>query len=240
MEVRVRFFATLRDHAGVEETHLRLEDPATVSSLLEQLGDRYPRLRPSLDTALVAVNREYVFAENPIREGDEVALFPPVSGGSWPELFSITTDPFDIDSIIAHLTSEETGAACVFTGLVRGLTDAAGAQRQTNYLHYEAYEPMAEAKLRQVASEIRERYPAVQGIAIVQRIGRLDVGSPTVLIACTSGHRNDGVFEAARYGIDRLKEIVPVWKKEIGPDGAHWVEGSYHPGPDDVRHSGSK
>jgi molybdopterin converting factor subunit 1 len=213
MEVRVRFFATLRDRAGVEETHLRLDDPATVSSLLEQLGDQYPRLRPSLDTALVAVNHEYVFAENPVHEGDEVALFPPVSGGSWPELFSITTDPFDIDSIIAHLT---------------------------DYLHYEAYKPMAEAKLRQVASEIRERYPAVQGIAIVQRIGKLDVGSPTVLIACTSGHRNDGVFEAAHYGIDRLKEIVPVWKKEIGPDDAHWVEGSYRPGPDDVRHSGSR
>jgi molybdopterin converting factor subunit 1 len=238
MQIRVRFFATLRDRAGMEETHLRLEDPATVSSLLDRLAEQYPRLRPSLSTALVAVNQEYVFAENPIREGDEVALFPPVSGGGWPELFAITTDPFDIDSIIAHLTGDETGAAVVFTGVVRGLTGAAGEQRRTDYLHYEAYEPMAEAKLRQVAGEIRERYPAVHGIAIVQRIGRLEVGSPTVLIACTSGHRDDGVFEAARYGIDRLKEIVPVWKKEIGPDGAHWVEGSYHPGPDDVRQGG--
>ena len=88
---------------------------------------------------------------------------------------------------------------------------------------------MAEAKMGQVADEIRERWPVVEGIAIVQRIGRLEAGTPTILIACTAAHRDTGVFEAARYGIDRLKEIVPVWKKEIGPDGQEWIEGEYHP-----------
>jgi molybdopterin synthase catalytic subunit len=106
-------------------------------------------------------------------------------------------------------------------------------QHKTEHLEYEAYRPMAEAKMRQVAGEIRQRWPAVEGIAIVQRIGRLEPGTPTVLIACTAAHRDQGVFEAARYGIDRLKEIVPIWKKEVGPDGEAWIEGSYHPGPED-------
>jgi molybdopterin synthase catalytic subunit len=92
---------------------------------------------------------------------------------------------------------------------------------------------MAEAKMAQVAEEIRQRWPAVEGIAIVQRVGRLESGTPTVLIACSAAHRDSGVFEAARYGIDRLKEIVPVWKKEIGPQGETWVEGKYHPKPGD-------
>ena len=90
---------------------------------------------------------------------------------------------------------------------------------------------MAEGKLKQVADEIRDRWPAIEGIAIIQRIGHLDAGTPTVAIACSAGHRNSGVFEAARYGIDRLKQIVPVWKKEVGPDGEVWIEGEYIPQP---------
>jgi molybdopterin synthase catalytic subunit len=90
---------------------------------------------------------------------------------------------------------------------------------------------MAEAKLAQVAEEIRSRWPVIEGIAIIQRVGRLEAGAATTLVACTAAHRDTGVFEAARYGIDRLKEIVPVWKKEVGPDGQEWVEGHYHPGP---------
>jgi molybdopterin synthase catalytic subunit len=100
-------------------------------------------------------------------------------------------------------------------------------------LEYEAYKPMAEAKMAQVADEIRARWPSVEGIVVVQRIGPLDPGTPTVLIACSAAHRDTGVFEAARYGIDRLKEIVPVWKKEIGPAGEVWIEGHYTPGQGD-------
>jgi molybdopterin synthase catalytic subunit len=92
---------------------------------------------------------------------------------------------------------------------------------------------MALLKMRQVAAEIREQWPFVQGIAIVQRVGKLEIGQNTILIACSSGHRDQGCFEAARYGIDRLKEIVPVWKKEVRPDGQSWVEGHYMPTPDD-------
>lgn len=239
MRVTVRFFATLRDRAGVEQAEIELADGATVATLLKHLSETYPRLTPALGTTIVAINHDYAFAEDPLSDGDEVGLFPPVSGGSsdderWPEVFAITEEPLDIDTIVAAISRPQTGAVCVFTGVVRGITQTDQGHLDTDHLHYEAYQPMAERKLRQVAREIRERYPLVQGIALVQRIGRLDVGEITVLIACASGHRHDGVFEAARYGIDRLKEIVPVWKQEVGPDGRAWVEGHYSPTPQDV------
>jgi len=144
--------------------------------------------------------------------------------------FRITDGAIDLNKLAASVTLPSTGAVCTFTGTVRGVS----ADHETAQLHYEAYTPMAKAKMKQVAAEIRERWPAVQGIAIVQRVGRLNVGEFTVLIAVSAGHRDQGVFEAARYGIDRLKEIVPVWKKEIGPGGEEWVEGHYHPTANDV------
>ncbi len=147
-----------------------------------------------------------------------------------PTIFSITEDELNLDALLAQITLPSTGAACFFTGLVRGETHKEGQPPQTEYLEYEAYTPMAEAKMQQVAAEIRARWPTVEGIAIVQRVGRLYPLTPTVLIACTAPHRDTGVFEAARYGIDRLKEIVPVWKKEVSPQGAAWVEGEYIPG----------
>ena len=125
---------------------------------------------------------------------------------------------------------DSTGAAAIFTGMVRGVTSRENPH-ETIYLEYESYKPMAEAKMNQVAEEIRSRWPTVEGIAIIQRVGRLYPRTPTVLIACTAAHRDTGVFEAARYGIDRLKEIVPVWKKEVSPTGETWVEGDYFPKP---------
>ncbi len=147
-----------------------------------------------------------------------------------PTIVLITEETLDIDSLLARITLPSTGASVVFTGVVRGVTSR-GRPRQTTRLEYEAYPPMAEEKMRQVAEEIRRKWPSVEGIAIVQRVGNLEVGAPTTVIACTAAHRDTGVFEAARYGIDRLKEIVPVWKKEIGPGGEEWVEGLYHPEP---------
>ena len=145
-----------------------------------------------------------------------------------PTIFSITEDEIDLNDLLARITLTSTGAAAIFTGMVRGRTTR-DASHETEYLEYEAYIPMAEAKMKQVAEEIRERWTVVEGIAIVQRIGRLYPKTPTVLIACTAAHRDTGVFEAARYGIDRLKEIVPIWKKEVSPDGEYWVEGDYIP-----------
>jgi len=144
--------------------------------------------------------------------------------GDYPTLFSITEDEIDLNLLVDRITLPSTGAAAIFTGIVRGVTTRDNPH-ETVYLEYEAYKPMAEAKMRQVAEEIRAKWPVIEGIAIVQRIGRLYPRTPTVLVACSSAHRDTGVFEAARYGIDRLKEIVPVWKKEVGPQGEEWVEG---------------
>jgi len=146
----------------------------------------------------------------------------------YPTVYSITENEIDINDLLAQITLDSTGAAAIFTGMVRGVTSR-GDGHETVYLEYESYKSMAEAKMKQVADEIRERWESIEGIAIVQRIGKLFPCTPTVLIACTSAHRDTGVFEAARYGIDRLKKIVPVWKKEIGPQDAEWVEGDYFP-----------
>ncbi len=147
---------------------------------------------------------------------------------NFPTIFSITEDEIDLNDLLAQITLTSTGAAAIFTGMVRGETKR-GEEHQTEYLEYEAYIPMAEEKMKQVADEIRARWDAIEGIAIVQRIGKLYPKTPTVLIACTAAHRDTGVFEAARYGIDRLKEIVPIWKKEVSPSGEFWVEGEYIP-----------
>jgi molybdopterin converting factor subunit 1 len=229
--IKVLFFATLKDRAGIKETTLEIPEQATVKDLKTHLQQEFAGLSQALDTALVSINREFALEDEYLPAGAEVAFFPPVSGGvnpEYPTIFSITEGELDLDALLEQITLPTTGAACLFTGMVRGLTSR-GDPHDTLYLEYEAYQPMAEAKMRQVAEEIRNRWPSVEGIAIVQRIGRLYPRTPTVLIACTAAHRDTGVFEATRYGIDRLKEIVPVWKKEVGSSGQTWVEGEYIP-----------
>ncbi len=147
-----------------------------------------------------------------------------------PTIYAITEEEIDLNALLDQITLPSTGAAAIFTGMVRGVTQRDNPH-ETVFLEYEAYRPMAEQKMKQVAAEIRARWETIEGIAIVQRIGRLYPRTPTVLVACTAAHRDTGVFEAARYGIDRLKEIVPVWKKEVGPGGEEWVEGDYLPQP---------
>jgi molybdopterin synthase catalytic subunit len=235
--INVLFFATLREQAGTKQTYVELPDESRVQDLKSALKERFPALDPAVDTALVAVNRQYAFDDDPLPAQAEVGLFPPVSGGladqrisDFPTVFAITEETLDLDELVNQITLPSTGAACIFSGIVRGVTRR-GEPHETSYLEYEAYQPMAEEKMRQVADEIRARWPQVQGIAIVQRIGHLDPGTQTVLIACSAAHRDSGVFEAARYGIDRLKEIVPIWKKEVSDRGETWIEGHYHPKP---------
>jgi molybdopterin synthase catalytic subunit len=147
--------------------------------------------------------------------------------------FAIVEEPIDLNQVVCLVTSPDIGGVCFFTGMVRGITQLEDSKLETDHLVYEAYAPMAEQKLEQIAVEIRQRFPKVKQIALVQRVGRLEIGDIAVVVACASGHRNDGVFRAAEYGINRLKEIVPVWKKETGSAGEVWVEGSYHPTPED-------
>jgi MoaE-MoaD fusion protein len=148
----------------------------------------------------------------------------------YPTVINVTEESIELNELLEKITLPTTGASVVFTGLVRGMTSR-GNHGKTLFLEYEAYQPMAEKKMGQIADEIRQKWPVVEGIAIVQRIGRLDPGAFTTVIACTSSHRDDGVFDAARYGIDRLKEIVPAWKKEVRSNSEEWVEGHYHPKP---------
>ncbi len=239
MKINILLFATLKDIAGQRELTLTLPDGgATVQDVRQELVALYPELEANIQIAIAAVNEEFAFNADVVHNGDTVAFFPPVSGGSGqddsrPEIFRLPDSPIDHDEIVAAITTPATGAVCLFSGVVRGETHKDGHIPQTEYLEYEAYAPMALVKMQQVADEIRQRWPLVQGIAIVQRVGKLDVGQSTVLIACSTGHRDQGCFEAARYGIDRLKEIVPVWKKEVGSDGEAWVEGDYMPSADD-------
>lgn len=236
MELTIRLFATLKDRAGQDKITIQLSQPATVQTLLTTLAEAYPALQPALPTALVAVNRNFAFPETAVQPNDEIALFPPVSGGAeWPHptYFAISQAAPDLNAIHAHLAQPDVGAVVSFTGSVRGATNREGLPSETLYLEYEAYSSMAEQKMGQIAEEIWARWPQVKGIAIVQRVGQLQIGDMTTYVACAAGHRDQGVFEAARYGIDRLKEIVPVWKKEVGSDSSVWVEGHYRPTEED-------
>ena len=228
-EITIMFFATFRDKVGSMKATIEIAEGTTIGEFRELLPQHFPALAGGLDAALVAINKEYAFDEEIIPAGAELAVFPPVSGGSgFPTICSITADDLDLNAVLAQITLPTTGAACFFSGMVRGVTTRDNPH-ETLHLEYESYQDMAEAKMQQVADEIRNQWSTVEGIAIVQRIGVLPPGAPTVMIACSAGHRDTGVFEAARYGIDRLKQIVPVWKKEVGPGGETWVEGDYQP-----------
>jgi len=227
--ITVLFFAHLKEIAGTARSSLTIPQDTTIAVLKENLVRAYPDMRVAMRTALIAVNQQFAFDDEVVPEGAEVAVFPPVSGGTeLPTVFQITREEIDLNALLEKITLPSTGAAAIFTGMVRGVTSR-GDAHETVALEYEAYAPMAEAKMAQVAGEIRERWPTVEGIAIVQRVGYLVPRTPTVLIACTAPHRDTGVFDAARYGIDRLKEIVPVWKKEILTNGETWIEGDYTP-----------
>ncbi len=227
MNVTVKFFARLREAVGSGTLKRDIADNSTVADLIEGLQSEYPKLGDIAPRTVVAINQDFVDQDTQLSEGDEVALFPPVSGGSGADdgKFSITYDPIGLDEMAAKVVVPETGAVAVFGGVVRNISQG----KDVEHLEYEAYEQMAVAKLRQVATEAREQWPKIVDIAIVQRIGHLEVGENAVVVAVSSPHRNDGCFEACAFAINRLKEIVPIWKKEFGPDGAEWIEGDYLP-----------
>jgi molybdopterin converting factor subunit 1 len=223
MRVTIKLFARLREIAGASRLERELADGASVGDLLAVLRAEFPRLADVTARIITSVNQEFATPDRLLRDGDEVAIFPPVSGGA--DVLRVTFDPVTLDEVVRAVVQPSTGAVATFVGVVR----AVSGSKEVAYLEYEAYQEMAVAKMRQITDEVRARWPDIVDIAIVQRIGRLGVGDVAVAIAVSSGHRDQGCFEACRYAIDRLKQIVPIWKKEVGPGGEEWVEGDYLP-----------
>lgn len=231
---RVLFFATLRDKTGVKEISIEFPPGARIEDIKNLVIQKFPALEQNMDTNIVALNHEYASDQEIVEDGAEIAIFPPVSGGASgtekpPTIVAIVDNAIDLNAIMAQITLPSTGGVCTFTGTVRKVTEG-GIPHETEQLVYEAYRSMAEIKMLQICTEIRSRWSEVEGIAILQRIGTLMPGEVSVVVACSASHRDKGIFEAAHYGIDRLKEIVPIWKKEVSKEGEVWVEGEYYPG----------
>ncbi len=225
MKVRVRLFAVLADWAQANEIDVSIPPAGTGEDVLAALVQVVPRVDAVRGSLRLAVNREYVPWSEVIQEGDEVAIIPPVSGGeddthgAGEELpfIEITTEPLSADTYQRRVVSPECGAVALFVGVVREFTD----DKRTVYLHYEAYEAMAAEEMRRVADDMKQRWPQAR-IALGHRVGELGIGEASVIVAVATPHRGEA-FEAARFGIDTLKERVPIWKKEIWDDGESWV-----------------
>lgn len=236
MQIRVRLFATLRQQAGWAQQLLDVPAGTTLDGALAAIDSAYPSLAIGRRTFYAAVNQEYAQGEQLLREGDEVALFPPVSGGGLLQnkegamkLFEITAQPLSLDEVARRVVRPDCGAVATFAGVVRGTTATQEGVRGTDFLNYEAYTEMAEALLARIAAEIQGRWPKVVAVSIVHRVGRLEIGESSVVIAVAAPHRGDGCFEACQYAIERLKAIVPIWKEENWADGQVWVEGPRQP-----------
>ena len=213
---------------GSRQLDLDIPSGATVNDLLERLESRYPGFRRYRSILLMSVNEEYVDRHAVISDGDEVALFPPVSGGASPEatlserpreVYRLTREPIDARGIAELILRPEDGALCVFEGVVRNNSKG----KTTRYLEYEAYETMALKTMEEIGGFVRNAWD-IGCVAIIHRLGHMDIGETSVAIIITSPHRRAS-FDACEYAIDRLKKIVPIWKKEFFEDGEVWVEG---------------
>lgn len=218
MKVQVRLFARYREAAGRDRVEVDLPEGGTVETAWEAVTSRFPALSAYRPFTLFAVDRDYVTADRALRPGEELCLFPPVSGGSDPDLVELTEAPLSEPALVAAVEDGGAGAMVLFSGVVRDQTGG----RRVKFLEYEAHAPMAVAKMREIAVAARQRFPGVRKLAIAHRIGRLEIGESSVLIAVCTAHRGEA-FEACRFAIDTLKETVPIWKKEYFEDGEVWV-----------------
>src|SRR5271154_918921 len=223
MRVRVLFFGQLKDIAGVSQEDAELSEGARVEDLYERYARRFPRLADFRPSVAASVNQEYAEWRAALSSGDEVAFLPPVSGGQQTaisdDIILLVRDPIQPREILLNLKAFEDGAAVVFDGFVRNNFRG----QRTLYLEYEAYEAMALAKMREIGAQIRAKFQ-IHRLAIVHRLGRLEIGETSVLIAISSAHCG-AAFDACRYAIDTLKRSVPIWKKEYFAGGAVWAEG---------------
>jgi MoaE-MoaD fusion protein len=224
MKVQVLYFAYCRDLMGCECESLILDDDARVADLLTKCLSEKPALESLKKNLLVAVNQEYAKSDHRLVDGDEVAIFPPVSGGAAEidvlhDFFAITRSPIDSTHILQALKRPRDGAVVSFEGIVRNNSRG----KQTRYVEYHGYEPMALKKIREIGERIKSMWD-IDGVAIVHRLGHLEIGESSVLIVVTSAHRK-AAFDACHYAIDLLKKTVPIWKKECFEDGELWIEG---------------
>jgi molybdopterin synthase catalytic subunit len=219
--VRTRLFARLRELAGTDSENVEVRAGATVADVYDALRKSHPGLDVSSESVRAAVNQEFADWDAVVADGDEVAFIPPVSGGAHAVgvLFELTTDPLDPRRLEAAVAHKGAGAICTFIGVVRDTSRG----RSVTHLEYEAYGEMATAEMRKIAGEIAEKWPEAR-VAMAHRTGRLEIGEASVVVSVSCPHRAEAI-DACRWGIDRLKESVPIWKKEHATDGTYWIEG---------------
>jgi molybdopterin synthase catalytic subunit len=232
VRVRVLFFGMLKDIVGKPEHLLELAEGSRLDSVFEHFAGLHPRLNELRSSIVLARNQQFSSVSAELADGDEVALLPPVSGGSASfthaihdeeagHFFALTRDPIDVAGIERSLLRGEDGAVVTFQGVARNNTKG----RATRRLDYECYEPMAIQVMAGLGREIAGAH-AISRIAMVHRLGRMEIGETSVAIVVTAPHRKPA-FEAALEGINRLKRTVPIWKKEHFADGEIWVEGEW-------------
>lgn len=215
--VQMRYFAFVREQLGKSKEAVELSDGSTVGQALDLVLTASPRLLNAQMAMMVMVNQTYQPRDHVLTDGDEVAIIPPVSGGSGDKTFLVTDNVIDPRKVELLVADDAAGALVTFAGTVRD--NARG--KSVMALEYEAYPPAAEKMLEQIGDEIFERW-GIRTVAIVHRYGLLQVGETSVVIAVSSAHR-EAAFEACRYAIERIKILVPIWKREVYQDGAVWI-----------------
>ncbi len=216
MRVVVKLFGAVRESVGEKELQVEIAEGATLRTLRERLASQYPIFDELGDRLAGSVGYEVVPDETPLREGDEVAFLPPVSGGGgscW-----LSERPLDVGEAVSRVTGPGMGGIVTFVGAVRD--HARG--REIRHLEYEAYPEMAVREMEKIADEAARRWPGAV-VSIGHRAGLLEIGEVAVVVAAGAPHRGEA-FAACRFAIDTLKETVPIWKKEVATDGEYWVD----------------
>lgn len=220
MQIRLLFFAGLREAVGKKELLLELPDHARLKDALSAAEQDYPIVAQYAGRLHISLNQERQPWETCLKDGDEIALLPPMSGGDGPVSGAAVVQPapLSMDALLKRVMGPRIGGVATFTGVVRN--HARG--HTIDHLEYEAYVPMAEKEMEKIVAQVRERWPDVE-LAMSHRVGRLEIGEAAVMIAAGSPHRAEA-FEACRFAIDTLKQTVPIWKKEFADEGTYWVE----------------
>ena len=223
VSIRVLFFGAARDVVNANQLELSLDAPATVSSAFQNLIARFAPLERFGRSLLFAVNQEYATPDTLLKENDELAVFPPVSGGSCDyrcpnDFFELTTEPIDVGQVARRVVLPECGATVTLDGYAREWTKG----KRTLYLVYEAYDSMALSEMERLGAEAHKQFE-IAHLGIVHRTGRLEIGETSVVIAASAPHRR-AAFEACEWAIKELKRTVPIWKKEVYENGEEWVD----------------